>query len=264
MIVGNDLSEFQGEINWETYKNNSNFTIIKLSEGTSYIDKWGGNNRQKARETGLPHGFYHLARYDLGNNPQDEAKFFENLIDGDPIREGEILALDLEYGYKDLVNWAKEWLDEISSHFHGIKPYVYLNQSLAQSYNWSPIINSGYQLWGAGYTYNPGNTDGLDFGAWGIPNLIQWEDNESVPGINGNVDADEFSGTVDELKAYGYKAPVISTPEQPVLQNQTPADSPQTQANPQPTEPIPATVTKTNFPTVIKWLKWIIKELETM
>src|ERR1700691_1661828 len=95
-IVGNDISEFQGTIDWPTYKNNSNFVIMRASQGNSYIDKEFGNNRTQARSNDIPHGFYHFANPDLGNTPHDEANFFINLIDGDPILPGEVLALDFE------------------------------------------------------------------------------------------------------------------------------------------------------------------------
>lgn len=264
MIVGNDISEFQGQVDWVTYKNNSNFVFMKASEGVGYIDKWFGNNRSKARQEGLPRGFYHFARPDLGNNAFDEARFFCNLIDGDPILEGEVLALDFEVAYNDPVNWCKAWLDDVSAHFKGIKPMIYLNQSLASNYDWSPVINEGYALWIAAYTGSPTNNN-FNIGKWPSAALQQWSDNQQVPGISGNVDGDVFFGDVDQFKAYGYKKPepvVVSTPSpEPTTVNtsgQTPVITPKPQEN-APTSPtVPQgyiLVKDTPFVEMLRWLK---------
>lgn len=205
-IVGNDISEFQGNIDWSTYKNNTNFVFIKSSEGSSYIDSWFGNNRKQARTLNIPHGFYHFARPDLGNSAQQEAQFFCNIIDGDPINTGELLALDFEVSYNDPVSWCKNWLDFVSNHFNGIKPLIYLNQSLAQTYDWTDIINAGYGLWIAAYTYSPTNNS-MNIGKFPFAVIQQWTDKQAVPGIAGNVDGDVFFGDRNDLEKYGYALP---------------------------------------------------------
>lgn len=218
-IVGNDISEFQGQVDFSTYKNNSNFLIMKSSEGTSYIDHWFGNNRAQARYYGLPCGFYHFAKPDIGNSPEDEAKFFCALMDGDPLREGEMLVLDFEVQYFDPVGWCKRWLDYVSNHFNGVKPLMYLNQSLATSYDWQPVVDAGYGLWIAAYTYDPSNNN-FQTGKWPFAAMQQWTDVQNVPGIVGNIDGDVFFGDAEAFKKYGYHAP------QPVVEPQvTPTTS---------------------------------------
>ena len=219
-IVGNDVSEFQQTIDWATYKNNTNFVLIRASQGSSYIDKEFGNNRQQARDQKIPRGFYHFANPNLGNTPHAEAQFFIDLIDGQSILEGEVLALDFEVDYTDSVNWCKDWLDIVSAHYNGIKPLIYLNQNLAQKYDWSPIIDAGYALWIAAYTGDPSKNE-FQGGKWQSAALQQWtEFGQSVPGIPTTVDGDVFFGTVGQFEAYGYKSsvtetPVASTPETP-------------------------------------------------
>jgi GH25 family lysozyme M1 (1,4-beta-N-acetylmuramidase) len=233
MIVGNDISEFQGQINWTTYSTNTNFVVMKASEGSSYIDSWFGNNRQQSRLLNIPRGFYHFARPDLGNSPQAEATFFCKLIDGDPIKKGEFIALDFEVTYTDCVNWCKAWLDAVSTHFNGIKPLIYLNQSQAASFDWNPLVNAGYTLWLA--SYNPdgyGNT-----GTWPFMVMQQTSSSQQVPGISGSVDRDVFFGDVVALQKYGFQ-PVV-TPPAP-----TPPPAPSPAPNPVPppvsTPPAPA------------------------
>ena len=96
MILGNDVSEWQGQIDWSTYKNNTNFVIMRTSFGLNYIDRWFGFNRTQARAQNIPLGYYHFCKPDSGNSAEDEAKFFCSLIDGDPIKEGELIVLDFE------------------------------------------------------------------------------------------------------------------------------------------------------------------------
>lgn len=217
MIVGNDISNFQGEVDFSTYWKNTNFVFAKASEGVGYIDTWYGNNRTQARANNLPFGSYHFARPDTGNSPEAEAKYFCDLIDGDPIREGEVLALDYEVIYPDAVTWCKTWLDYVSNHFNGIKPLIYMDQSRVTGFDWFPVVNAGYGLWIAGYTYDPNNNN-VQTGAWPSAAMQQWTDRQRVPGISGNVDGDVFFGDVTQFKEYGFKAaePPQPTPMPPV------------------------------------------------
>jgi len=261
MLVGNDISKYQGSVDWNTYKNNTNFVIIKTSEGVGYIDSWFAGYRTEARNRNIPLGYYHFCRPDLGNSPQAEADFFCSLLDGDPIREGEIIALDFEVTYADCVNWCKQWLDAVSAHFGGMKPLIYLNQSQTKGFNWKPVVDAGYGLWLASYTYDPNKNTG-DTGAWGFMALQQWTSSQTVPGIQGNVDGDVFFGDAAAFYAYGYKRPVVIPPTPPPTPPTPPIMPPTT-----PTTPPPASTPINCCDTVQKvhdtlygsgwwWVKW--------
>lgn len=209
-IVGNDLSQFQGNIDWNTYKNNSNFCIIKATEGVGYIDPKAGTYSFDAIRVNLPHGFYHFARPDLGNTAFEEANFFVKTITETPLIEGEVFALDFEVIYTDCVNWCLHWLQEVEKQT-GVKPFIYLNQSTCQQYDWTPVINNGNALWIAAYTGDPNNNT-FQGGAWQSAAMQQWTSTQTVPGIQGNVDGDVFFGTADQFKAYGYK-PIVTPPD---------------------------------------------------
>lgn len=216
MLVGNDISNAQGQIDWATYSKNSNFVIMKTSEGSSFIDPWFGYNRQQARLNNIPRGFYAFARPDLGNTPQAEAQLFCNLLDGDPIQEGEVLALDFEVEYHDAVNWCKQWLDTVSTHFNGTKPLIYLNQNLASTLDWTPIVQAGYGLWIASYTGDPTNNT-ANTGSWPFAAIQQWTNVQQVPGITGNVDGDVFFGDAVAFYKYGYHKPVVVNPAPTII-----------------------------------------------
>lgn len=227
-IVGNDISQFQNQIDWDKYKNNSNFVIIRSTFGNGYYDQWFARNRDEARRVGLPVGFYHYC-YPQLNSAKAEAEWFcKALYD---LKEGETLYLDFEENYTgDAVAWCKEFLDYVSSNFNGMKPMIYLNQALVKKYDWSPVVNAGYGLWLASY-----QEDGVgEIGKWKFMAMQQTSSSQIVTGIQGNVDRDVFFGTADILKKYGYKKPVpVPTPTpEPVPPVSTPHP-----VVPQPPEP---------------------------
>ena len=214
MIVGNDISSAQGVINWGFYKNNTNFVIMKATEGVGFTDPAFKVNQLAARQAGLPTGYYHFARPDLNNSPIDEAEWFLNNVG--TLWEGEFLCLDYEVSWPgDCVAWCKIFMDQVSGRLNGLKSLIYLNQSLVKAHNWQPIVDANYGLWVAAYTYDP-NKNVFTTGSWKSAVMQQWTDDETVPGIAGKVDGDVFFGDVVALKAYGYHFPVSEptpTPE---------------------------------------------------
>jgi len=217
MIVGVDISQFQGQVDWNTLKNNTNFVMIRSSYGVGYFDQWFGNNIQQVRQTSLPHGFYHYA-YPEYNSAIDEANWFMKAING--LQDGEVLALDFEEQYNgDKVAWCKSFLDHVCA-LTGVKPLIYLNQDLASNNDWQSVIDAGYGLWIAAYTYDP-NKNTFNGGKWQTSVMQQWTDQQTVPGLTGNIDGDVFFGTQDQLKAYGYKTP-LPIVQSPAVVNPTP------------------------------------------
>lgn len=232
IIVGNDVSHYQGQIDFGIYKNNTNFLIAKATQGTSYIDTMYGFNRLSSRNLSIPFGSYHFAD---GKDATEEAKHFCDVIDGDPIRQGELLMLDYEISLADPVVWCKTWLDYVSNHFKGTKPLIYLNKALVKEFDWTSVVSSGYGLWIADYTYDPNKSSGV-FGNWPFAAIQQWTNSQTVPGINGGVDGDVFFGDVEAFKKYGYQEPAPAV-EETYWTNQ-PENPPET---PQPVEEPPTT-----------------------
>ena len=206
-IVGNDVSTFQGDIDWDTYRKNANFALIKATEGTGFTDPKFSRNQSEARRVGIPLGYYHFARPDL-NSADAEATWFVQAIQiSGALRQGELLCLDYEQDWSgDKVTWCKTFLDTVASKLNGYKCLIYLNQSLAKSNDWSPVVNAGYGLWIAAYTGDPSNNN-FNIGKWSFAAMQQWTDAQNVPGIQGAVDGDVFFGDAPTFQKYGYQPP---------------------------------------------------------
>lgn len=208
MIVGNDVSRHQGDIDFGKYKDNTHFLIAKCTEGVGYLDPKFIRNRDHCRSLGIPFGTYHFARPDLGNTPEAEADYYVSKADP---RQGELLVLDYEPDWNgDAVGWCHNFLRRVFEKTE-TKPLIYLNQSQTKKFNWTPVVNDGYGLWIAAYTYDPNNNN-FESGEWEFAAMQQWTNRQQVPGISGGVDGNVFFGTIEQLKKYGYKGSTGPTP----------------------------------------------------
>lgn len=206
-IVGNDISKYQGDIDYGVYKNNTNFVIIKVSEGVGFQDPKFVRNRKEAREKGIPIGWYHFCRPDLGNSPEAEAQYYLDTIG--QLQDGELLLLDYEPNPRLPLHvpWCKRWLDYVTQKT-GCKPLIYMSESVIAEFDWKSVADAGYGLWIAKYA-NPNSPDAaFNDGEWPFTAMYQWTSTQKVPGIAGPVDGDVFFGDVATFKKYGYKAPV--------------------------------------------------------
>lgn len=219
ITLGNDVASYQGDINYDVFKNNTQFVIAKATEGRGFTDPKFKRNQSEARRVGLLFGYYHFARPDLGNSPEAEAQYFLDVIG--EIKEGELLALDYECPNQkqEHVDWCRKWLDYVYSKTK-VRAFIYLNQSQIKNFNWQNVINGSYALWVAAYTGSPlVNTFITD--EFKAAAMQQWTSGQNVPGISGRVDGNVFFGDLATLKKYG-----------------KPAAQPEPQPQPQPSQPI--------------------------
>lgn len=64
-VRGVDVSEYQGQIDWDTLHNEDvSFAFIKASEGSSYTDPCFDDNWSNACESGILTGAYHFFSFD--------------------------------------------------------------------------------------------------------------------------------------------------------------------------------------------------------
>jgi GH25 family lysozyme M1 (1,4-beta-N-acetylmuramidase) len=203
-IKGVDVSEFQGNIDFDKLKSQVDFVIIRSSYGTGFTDKKFIRNRDEARRVGLGVGFYHYA-YARLNSAEAEADYFCQVV-GD-LRQGESLYLDWEEKYiGDHQVWSQTFLNRVTVHFNGLKSMIYLNKSLQTTHKWDSVVNAGYGLWLADYEGNG------TAAPWSLMAMQQTGSTGKVDGITGNVDTDIFYGTLNAFKKYGFQPAVAPAP----------------------------------------------------
>ena len=199
--------------------------ICKATEGTGYVNPYCDEHYQSAKAAGKMLGVYHYAS---GGNPEAEAEFFINNVQG-YLHEA-ILVLDWESG--DNAAWGdSNWVAHFCAHIvalTGINPMIYVQRSAANQ-----CTGLGdYGIWLAEYP---------DYAArgWGDyvePNysgdyaMHQYTSSGVISGWAGPLDLSLFFGDTTAWLAYagatGQSVPApqlqaqaqVQTYEQPVAQ----------------------------------------------
>ena len=171
--------------------------ICKATEGTGYVNPYCDEHYQSAKAAGKLLGVYHYAS---GGNPEAEAEFFVNNIQG-YLHEA-ILVLDWESG--DNAAWGdSSWVARFCAHIvalTGINPMIYVQRSAA-----SQCTGLGdYGIWLAEYpdyaargwdAYYPPNYSG-DYA------MHQFTSSGAISGWSGPLDLSLFFGDENAWKAY--------------------------------------------------------------
>lgn len=186
---GIDVSEFQGTINYSAVRAAGiDVVYIRSSEGTNFIDPYFKTNYENAKANGLKVGFYHYVTARSTELAVQEADFFASVIEGtSPDCK---LAMDFEY-FGGLSN---EEVNQISLAFLTRLEEVTRKEVVVYSdaYNAGNVFDStisNYPLWVADYFVSepaPNNN-------WSVWVGFQYSDVGNIPGINGNVDLDQYT-----------------------------------------------------------------------
>ena len=194
--------------------------ICKATEGTGYVNPYCDEHYQSAKAAGKLLGVYHYAS---GGNPEAEAEFFINNVQG-YLHEA-ILVLDWESGNN--AAWGdSSWVARFCAHvvaLTGINPMIYVQRSAA-----SQCVGLGdYGIWLAEYPdYAPRGWD-----AYYPPNysgdyaMHQYTSSGNISGWGGPLDLSLFFGDENAWRAYA-----VAT-EHPI-----PAPQPQVQEYAQPVQ----------------------------
>lgn len=254
---GIDISKWQDSLNAGTIP--ADFVIIKATEGVGYVDPSCDKHFQQALKAGKKLGVYHFARPD-GNSAIAEAEFFVANIKG-YIKKA-ILVLDWETEPKGNITWAKQWLDRVYA-LTGVRPMIYMSESVVNAYNWTSVVRGDYGLWVAKYRDNEPdyNYDRTNAGTppsvkwWAGYAMWQWTSSGRLNGYGGNLDCNVFygDGTAWDKYAGSYVTPAPAPiPEPTPTPEPTPIPTPEPTPIPTPTpEPVPTP------PVVIPTHKWI-------
>lgn len=210
---GIDISSWQRDINLSAVK--ADFVIVKATEGIGYVDRKCDSFYQQAKRLGKKLGFYHFAR--PRNDAAREAQYFYNNTKN---YFGEAIPiLDWEAENKSDVAWAKRWLDEVYR-LSGVKPLIYMSESVANAYNWSSVANADYGLWVAkyrdnnpDYNYNMANAGTRPrVKWWKFYCMWQWTSTGRLNGYSGNLDCNVFYGDGATWDKYAGKSGTASKP----------------------------------------------------
>lgn len=220
-LNGIDISNWQRGI--DLSKVPCDFVIAKATEGIGYVDKTCDKFFQKALSLGKKIGFYHFARPTKNNDPVREADFFYENCKG--YFGKAIPILDWEAENKQNVAYAKAWLDRVYQR-SGVKPVIYMSESVVNSYDWSSVANADYGLWVAkyrdnspDYNYNMANAGSRPrVKWWNFYCMWQWTSTGRLSGYNGNLDCNVFYGDGTTWDKYAGKSGTTQPvkPTQPV------------------------------------------------
>lgn len=207
MLYGIDISHYQKGIDLSKVK--TSFVIAKATEGVNYTDPCFNTHMTKAKSLGKCLGCYHFAHPEK-NTAKAEAQFFYKFVKN--YVGSAILVLDWESSGKSNVAWAKEWLYEVYR-LTGVKPLIYMSESVANAYDWSKVASGDYGLWVAKYRDNKPdkNHDMTNAGTkpnvkyWNVIAMWQWTSSGRLDGYNGNLDCDVFFGEAAVWQKYAQR-----------------------------------------------------------
>jgi GH25 family lysozyme M1 (1,4-beta-N-acetylmuramidase) len=192
VLKGIDISHHNGTPDFAKAKDAGvAFVYLKATEGVTFRDPLYQPNAYNAMGAGLPIGFYHFARPDNNNKPEDEAHNFVDAIS--PFKYNLLPVLDLEVDAnmsdEALFEWAAAFINAVKAKTgNNVMLYTGLNYL-----NSRPALKKlQVPLWIAAYRDTAPSVTGWDWTMW------QFSDKENVPGV-GLCDADYVHGLDDIL-----------------------------------------------------------------
>ena len=194
--IGIDISEYQGNINWQKLKlidevYEINFILVRATAGNDRVDSQFVNNWENAKTKKIIRGAYHY--YRPNENSLKQANFFIKTV---KLQKGDLPpVLDIEKLPKNqsldsLKVGLKRWLLRVEN-YYGVKPIIYSGDKYFTNFLEKQF--SGYTFWIANYSIFD-ETINKNWRFW------QFSENAIVDGIEGNVDLNIFNGTKTQLK----------------------------------------------------------------
>jgi lysozyme len=199
--IGFDVSEYQGEINWEqTYHIEEAFELsyvfIRATAGENRIDSRFEENWKGAKARQLIRGAYHYYRPNENSLVQAD-----NFIKNVTLQKGDLPpVLDIEKLPKTqsivrLKVGLRNWLSVVEKHY-GVKPIIYSGESYYKDFLKEEF--SEYPLWIANYNFWRNDLES-DWQFW------QFTEKAKIEGIDAMVDLNIFNGDKNDLLKIGLK-----------------------------------------------------------
>lgn len=201
-VRGVDVSEYQGDIDWDVLAaQDISFAFIKATEGSSYVDPKFGYNWKEAEETPLRIGAYHFFSFDSSGETQ-AAHFIETV---EPVENMLPPVVDVEYygAYKEnppdreAVEQQLSIMLEALEETYGVKPILYVTHDTF----WVSMAFPEYDYWKRDvYSGPPGGSKGWMWTFW------QYTNREMLKGYDGEeryIDCNVFIGSEEAFETYG-------------------------------------------------------------
>ena len=195
MLNGIDISHHNFYMKNLQDLNLLDFVIMKATEGIRFRDNKLPVYMNVLRNDML-YGFYHFARPDLGNDPEDEALHFVSYINK-YISDRSILALDVEAGalsVKNLDAWCSTWAQVVDIET-GILPMIYISTSETKKLKATAALGCG--LWAAKWGKKPTSKQLEPWDFWAL-----WQFSNEGNFSGQRVDLDIFNGTREQYMKY--------------------------------------------------------------
>ncbi len=193
VVKGVDVSTYQGTVSWSKVKAAGNvFGIARVSDGLTHVDATFPTNWAGMKAAGVIRGAYQFFR--PGEDPIQQADLMVSklgtLQDGDM---APVMDMEVSDGVAPATIQAnmKKWLDRVQLKT-GRTPIIYTAAFMSGN------VGTGftaYPLWVANY----GVTCPTMPSNWTHWKFWQSSSTGSISGISGNVDVDEFNGTLADL-----------------------------------------------------------------
>lgn len=201
-ILGNDVSRWQGEVDWRLVKRRgAKFSYVKATEGTGFRSPTFEQQYNGAARVGLIRGAYHFARPDVSSGPRQANYFVRH--GGGWSRDGRTLPgmVDLEYnpygetcygrGRTGMIRWIKGFSLTYKRRT-GRRPVIYTSTSWWKKCTGNtPVFSGAHHLWIARYNSRIGELPA----GWDEHLIWQFSDRGRLPG-----DQNYFNGSMRRLK----------------------------------------------------------------
>lgn len=195
-VVGIDVSQYQGTIQWNKVKTIEGafpiaFAFIRATAGKDKMDAQFARNWKESKRNKMLRGAYHF--YRPNENSFEQAALFIKTV---TLQKGDLPPiLDIESFPKNqsmdsLKAGLRRWLTKVDQHY-GIKPIIYTNERYYEDFLKDDFRD--FQFWIANYNFFV-ETMQDDWLFW------QFTEKASIEGIEGNVDVNLYNGTPKMLR----------------------------------------------------------------
>ncbi|MFB3389145.1 glycoside hydrolase family 25 protein [Flavobacterium sp. LAR06] len=195
-VIGIDVSEFQGKIDWEEVevleeKYPVHFVFVRATAGNDRVDGQFKKNWEGAKENKIMRGAYHY--YRPNENSIEQANLFIKTV---KLQKGDLPpVLDIEKLPKNqpldsLKKGLKRWLTKVEKHYQ-VRPIIYTGESYYDDFLKEEF--SEYLFWIANYNFYREKIED-DWLFW------QFTEKASLPGIKHRVDVNIYNGDLEQLQ----------------------------------------------------------------